>query len=437
MADYGMKLTDAGLAAVADAVLNGTQVVISKVVWGDANGVAYDPDGSETALVNERHESNVTGVAINAENSNVIEVTGQIVTAVSGFTLLEVGLEDDAGNLIAIGRHPPQEIPADGAPWSQQYTPTFMIAVQNGGSLTIDVNVVQDYATEEWVVANFAPLGTYVESVNAGTGITVTGDPQNPIVAIDVTWADNRYWRRSETPTPGAHSHANATQSVAGFMSASDKTKLDGLGNPLFDHPGLFEKVAEFIVDTPINAIDLLNLSGAYRYMVIAQFLRSDAVVSDQDAQRIYLRERNGATIYSGASDYANNSGGTGSTFVLSDPSWNGGQLNTYPYGGLNLNSGYEHDSLHFILDRLNSGSYKTQIYPNRYGDDAGTGPRFNFFDKIMMRTPTTIQHVNDPYRNEDMANVARACDGIRIFCASGENFTSGHFFVYAVHDRG
>ena len=61
---YGMKVTTAGAAKIAAAALNGTEVVFSKVVWGDSSGSAYDPTGSETALVNQRHETDIQQVIL-------------------------------------------------------------------------------------------------------------------------------------------------------------------------------------------------------------------------------------------------------------------------------------------------------------------------------------------------------------------------------------
>lgn len=52
-------------------------------------------------------------------------------------------------------------------------------------------------------------------TINAGAGITITGDANNDALTITVT--------------SNGHSHSDATTSAAGFMSAADKTKLNGI----------------------------------------------------------------------------------------------------------------------------------------------------------------------------------------------------------------
>jgi hypothetical protein len=52
-------------------------------------------------------------------------------------------------------------------------------------------------------------------TINAGAGITITGDATNDALSIAVT--------------TNGHAHTNATTSAAGFMSATDKTKMDGI----------------------------------------------------------------------------------------------------------------------------------------------------------------------------------------------------------------
>ena len=123
---YGMKVTAIGAAKIADATLNGGAVVISKVLWGDANGTPYIPTGSETALVNKRHETDVESLVIDPEQMNVIRVEGLITNAPSSFMCHEVGIEDEDGDLIMIGNHPQQYIPSPSDETQLNYRPTFM-----------------------------------------------------------------------------------------------------------------------------------------------------------------------------------------------------------------------------------------------------------------------------------------------------------------------
>ena len=57
----------------------------------------------------------------------------------------------------------------------------------------------------------------------AGSGISLTPDATNDKVTIGVAFDDTVHGNRS-----GGNLHATATQTTAGFMSAADKTRLDG-----------------------------------------------------------------------------------------------------------------------------------------------------------------------------------------------------------------
>jgi hypothetical protein len=228
---FGMKVTDAGAVKITAATVSGIPIVVTEIAWGDASGVAYDPTGEETELVNERLRNDIVSMEIDATQTNVIKVKGLIQSAPTSFTLLEIGLYDEDGDLIAIGNHPAQQIPAAADDWALNYEPTFLVAISNVGSITVNISPSTDYLTKEEADSFYKALGDGVQSVTAGWAITVNNsDPHNPIVIANQATLDARYRRLSVPIDVGAHTHPNATQSVAGFMSAPDKIKLDGLG---------------------------------------------------------------------------------------------------------------------------------------------------------------------------------------------------------------
>lgn len=76
-----------------------------------------------------------------------------------------------------------------------------------------------------WHAGNFTPGGKAdtTTSISAGTGLSGGGSlAASRTLSFDVAWGDTRY-------ALTGHTHAAATTSVAGFLSAADKTKLDGL----------------------------------------------------------------------------------------------------------------------------------------------------------------------------------------------------------------
>ena len=126
---YGMKLTTIGAAKLAAAAADETAISFTKVVWGNANGVAYEPTGEEANLVNQIHETNVLGFDVVEDTPNVFRIDGELVSAPSEFTLLEVGILDEEGDLVAIGNHPPQFVPGPSSSFTLNYHPSWFLVI--------------------------------------------------------------------------------------------------------------------------------------------------------------------------------------------------------------------------------------------------------------------------------------------------------------------
>jgi hypothetical protein len=109
---FGNKVTVTGQNVYADALANGTTVVLKDIALGDSNGTYYTPAGDETSLVNEVHRINVTEVYKDPLNNGAVIVKGEITNEIGGFTIRETAVYDDAGNMITIGKYPATEIPA-------------------------------------------------------------------------------------------------------------------------------------------------------------------------------------------------------------------------------------------------------------------------------------------------------------------------------------
>ena len=106
---------------------------------------------------------------------------------------------------------------------------------------------VADVATADKLVPNSASVKKYVESkivVDGSLSDASTNPVQNKVVkaALDGKAATGHTHTIAnvtglqgalDAKADGTHTHADATTSVSGFMSAADKTKLDGLNNPV------------------------------------------------------------------------------------------------------------------------------------------------------------------------------------------------------------
>jgi phage-related tail fiber protein len=105
--DYFSLVTNQGL--IKEAASNepgGTAIDLTEMAVGDSNGTYYDPDGSETALVNEVHRVNLTHVVVDENNTNQLIVEAVLDETIGPFYIREVGIFDSNGDLFAIGKYP-------------------------------------------------------------------------------------------------------------------------------------------------------------------------------------------------------------------------------------------------------------------------------------------------------------------------------------------
>ncbi len=104
---YYSLITNNGLLKEAAARISGaTQVNLTHLAVGDANGASYNPNGAQTALVHEVYRTTLTHVAIDEDNPNQLIVEAVISEEVGSFYIREVGIFDEDGELFAIGKYP-------------------------------------------------------------------------------------------------------------------------------------------------------------------------------------------------------------------------------------------------------------------------------------------------------------------------------------------
>lgn len=106
---YKTIVTDFGKEKVANAVLNGKKVNIVTASVGDGGGFYYVPTPDMITLKNEVWRGDIANKNINPESKNMIDAKIVLDGTVGGFTVREVGLFDDEGDLIAIGNVPDTE----------------------------------------------------------------------------------------------------------------------------------------------------------------------------------------------------------------------------------------------------------------------------------------------------------------------------------------
>ena len=137
MADYYTLLTTIGAARLANAHATRTPVNFAQIAVGDAE---YDPAEGQAALVNEVWRGAINDMRVHADNPNWFVIETVIPEDVGGWFVREVGLFDDAGNLIAVGKYPSTYKPVLASGSARDILIRMILEVGN----TADVNLSID-----------------------------------------------------------------------------------------------------------------------------------------------------------------------------------------------------------------------------------------------------------------------------------------------------
>ncbi|MFZ4832767.1 phage tail protein [Rouxiella sp. Mn2063] len=136
MADkYYSIITNTGKALEAAALANGTTITLSHFVVGDGSGKELVPDATSTKLVNEKYRQKIAMLSVSPEQANQLMAQLVIPSEVGGFTVREIGLLTDKGELYALANCAAIEKPVGGINISMQ----FRLAVSDTANITLQV----------------------------------------------------------------------------------------------------------------------------------------------------------------------------------------------------------------------------------------------------------------------------------------------------------
>ncbi|RXI57230.1 hypothetical protein DP122_00160 [Clostridium tetani] len=176
MEQFYTILTDIGKAKIANATALQTKVQFTKVLVGDSNGSYYEPTESQTKLKNKVWEGGIGNISIDKDNPNWIVLESVIPSSVGGFTIREVGIEDNEGDLVVIAKYPQTYKPkiSDGS--TKDLIIKTILEVTNVDSITLKVDPTVILATKkdiEVLENKIKNIKVPVTSVNSKTGEVV------------------------------------------------------------------------------------------------------------------------------------------------------------------------------------------------------------------------------------------------------------------------
>ncbi|ECF3935776.1 phage tail protein [Salmonella enterica subsp. enterica serovar Waycross] len=151
--EFYTLLTDRGMAKIASALADKKQLHLQKMAVGDGGGQYYEPTASQTTLRHEvwRGEMNTLTVAPNNPNWLIAELV--LPEEVGGWYVREVGVFDNEGELIAIGKFPESYKPLLPGGCGKQVCIRLIMEVSNTTAVTLTVDPSIVLATRDYVDA--------------------------------------------------------------------------------------------------------------------------------------------------------------------------------------------------------------------------------------------------------------------------------------------
>ncbi|EBX8652133.1 phage tail protein [Salmonella enterica subsp. enterica serovar Westhampton] len=149
--EFYTLLTDRGMAKIASALADKKQIHLQKMAVGDCGGQYYEPTASQTNLRHEvwRGEMNTLTVAPNNPNWLIAELV--LPEEIGGWYVREVGVFDDEGELIAIGKFPESYKPLLPGGCGKQVCIRLIMEVSNTTAVTLTVDPSIVLATRDYV----------------------------------------------------------------------------------------------------------------------------------------------------------------------------------------------------------------------------------------------------------------------------------------------
>ena len=135
MANFYSIITNRGKELEAEALASGTKITLVKFVVGDGNGQATPPKPTQTKLVNEKYRGDIGDLSISPDQSTQMMAKIVLPTNVGGFTVREIGILTDAGELYAVANCAAIEKPVGGVSVNMQ----FRLAVSDTTNITLNV----------------------------------------------------------------------------------------------------------------------------------------------------------------------------------------------------------------------------------------------------------------------------------------------------------
>lgn len=148
--------TKVGAAKLSYAIANQLTVKIRSMAVGDGNGAVVNPDSTWTALRREVHRSLLNSLIQHPDNPNWLVAELAIPPEIGGWTIREIGLYDEDGDLIFVGNHAEQYKPVQSQGSDETKVVRMVILVSDLAAVTLKTDPSTVMATLAAVDAKLA-----------------------------------------------------------------------------------------------------------------------------------------------------------------------------------------------------------------------------------------------------------------------------------------
>lgn len=156
---YFTTLTNSALTKISAALVAGTTLTMSEMAVGDGNGTTPNPTPASTGLIHEVFRGSVNQLAVNTDGQLVAELVIPIDSG--GYTVREIALYDDDGDLFAIGNTPAIDKPEITENALGELVLRMIIAIDHASTINLTIDSALVTATQQWVEFNFSPAALF------------------------------------------------------------------------------------------------------------------------------------------------------------------------------------------------------------------------------------------------------------------------------------
>lgn len=155
MAQFKTILTNIGLAKISNAIALGQTIHLTEMAVGDGNGNPVEPTQDQTALVREVYRGQLNRLEPDPQNQAYVIAELIIPANVGGWTVHEVGVFDDDGDMLAVANFPATYKPVAVEGSTRDLVVRVYIEVTNASVVELQIDPSVVLASRAWVVDNF------------------------------------------------------------------------------------------------------------------------------------------------------------------------------------------------------------------------------------------------------------------------------------------